>query len=239
MALTEDYLARSAGTEERWEASGSGWSMSVEAFTSLHPFERMEAVLEVMNRSRGAGMGTLRIPYGAFRDIIEIPELNNNKVLFRYSGMRLQVRPPAVFLEPDIVFTGEKGYFMVVPESASRELRVQAVGSCVRIITAPSADGATAFLPIDDVAFPLIIRSRRRGDAIALGRIKKSVKALFSEWKVPEALRPRIAVCEDRRGVAAVCGAHFGYADVMRTDIAKRGSGKALIVEYSGENVEF
>ena len=80
----------------------------------------------------------------------------------------------------------------------------------------PSAEPGTASLPLEGIRLPLIVRSRRSGDAIWTGNTKKNLKKLFNEWKVPDSVRWKIPICQDVRGVAAILGSLLGYKDLFR-----------------------
>jgi len=52
---------------------------------------------------------------------------------------------------------------------------------------------------------PVILRSRRSGDAIRLSGGTKSLKKLFIDRKIPAAIRDRIPVLCDEQGILGVC----------------------------------
>jgi tRNA(Ile)-lysidine synthetase-like protein len=68
----------------------------------------------------------------------------------------------------------------------------------------------------DAFGFPLVVRSRRPGDAIALKMGTKRLDELFSEWRMPERSRGKVPVIEDRDGIVAVLGAGIGGKDRYR-----------------------
>ena len=53
---------------------------------------------------------------------------------------------------------------------------------------------------------PVILRPREQGDAIRLSGGTKTLKKLFIDRKIPAALRDRIPVLSDDRGVLGVYG---------------------------------
>jgi tRNA(Ile)-lysidine synthetase-like protein len=67
-----------------------------------------------------------------------------------------------------------------------------------------------------EIAPPLVLRSKRKGDRLLLERGTKTLKALFVEWKVPEGDRWKVPVLADRRGVLAVLGGPAGRGAAVR-----------------------
>ena len=226
MALQCDYLERGVGKNGRWERIRDSYSMPVDSFVSMHAVERIESISRVVAPRQTESRGTTRIPFGGFRDVIDLPQLDNNRILFRWGGMQLQVRGAALFLEPDVVFEREKGYFTFVNSADGQERKVASAGLCIGVV--PVVDAGTASLPVDRIVYPLIVRSRRGGDAIHLGASSKDLKKLYGEWKVPSHEKWKIAVCEDRKGIAAVLGSPFGFKDIKRPDLGSSEAGKAL-----------
>jgi tRNA(Ile)-lysidine synthase len=68
----------------------------------------------------------------------------------------------------------------------------------------------------DAFSFPLVVRSRRPGDAIALKKGMKRLDELFSEWGMAESSRRKVPIVEDRDGIVAVLGAGIGGKDRYR-----------------------
>jgi tRNA(Ile)-lysidine synthetase-like protein len=68
----------------------------------------------------------------------------------------------------------------------------------------------------DAFCFPIVVRSRRPGDAIALKNGTKRLDALFSEWALSKYARRAAPIVEDRDGIVAVLGAEFGGKDRYR-----------------------
>ncbi len=228
MAMQSDYVVERRQESCRWDRKESTFTMKIQGFASMHPVERVEAISALVDTLHEQANGTLRIPFGGFRDVISLPPLDNNRILFRWGGIRLQIRGDMIFLEPDVVFTDEKGYFTLVNASFADGPGqiIKSVGLAIRVV--PSADAGTALIPVENLVFPFIVRSRRGGDSINLGGTTKVLKKLYSYWKVPDHMKWKIAVCEDRKGIAAVIGSPFGFDDIKRPDLGVSESGKAL-----------
>ena len=89
---------------------------------------------------------------------------------------------------------------------AEGETKLPGLTVCLRREPAPIHPGRELWLR-GDCPLPLLLRSRREGDAITLaGRPRKTLKKLFIDEKVPAAGRDRVPVLEAAGAVAAVGG---------------------------------
>ena len=119
-------------------------------------------------------------------------------------GLRLEGEGDMLRLSSSLDFGGGDGYFVSLTE---RDLDVDISlpsGFQIKISWVPS--GGSAGIIEGSFDFPLVIRTRRPGDAIALRRGSKAVDELLGSWHIPLHLRNKIALAEDRRGVIAVLG---------------------------------
>lgn len=128
---------------------------------------------------------------------------------YKGAGIELRERDGLVLLRCGLDFPRRGGYFVLV----DRPRRVR-VGSLV-VRASWSADGSSG-IRADAFSFPLVVRSRRPGDAIALKDGTKRLDALFSEWALSEDARRAAPVVEDRDGIVAVLGAGLGGKDRYR-----------------------
>jgi tRNA(Ile)-lysidine synthase len=120
------------------------------------------------------------------------------------------VRRSAAHKERDgLDFPRRGGYFVII----DRPCRVR-VGKLE--VSASWRSGGEPGIRADAFRFPLVVRSRRPGDSIALKDGAKRLDALFSEWGLPEASRGAAPVVEDRDGIVAVLGAGIGGRDRYR-----------------------
>ncbi len=136
---------------------------------------------------------------------------------YKGAGIELRERDGHVLLRRGLDFPGRGGYFVLV----DRPRRVR-VGSLV-VRATWRADGSSG-IRADAFSFPLVVRSRRPGDAIALKDGTKRLDALFSEWALPEDARRAAPVVEDRDGIVAVLGAGLGGKDRYRAFPSSEGS---------------
>ena len=80
-----------------------------------------------------------------------------------------------------------------------------------------------------EIVPPLILRSRRKGDRLVLEQGTKTLKAVLTEWKVPEGDRWKVPILADRRGVLAVLGRALGYRTLAREGTAAPRRGEAVL----------
>ena len=121
---------------------------------------------------------------------------------------------------PDIARGCKKGYFIVVSEAVSTEIRE--AGVKISVTSGPNAGGEgggeVVFLA-GKVQPPIVLRSKRKGDSIRLAGGETSVKELLIGMKIPAEERERIPILADRSGVLAVLGGALGYGTRARPGI--------------------
>jgi tRNA(Ile)-lysidine synthase len=156
----------------------------------------------------GALLGRPRFPHAAARAALAALRGTGSR---RYlgAGLEILVRDGSVIMRRGLDFPRRGGYFVLI----DRPLRVR-VGA-VEVIAAWRERGRSG-IRADAFSFPLVVRSRRPGDAIASRCGTKRLDALFSEWGISAAFRGRAPVVEDRDGIVAVLGASLGGKDRFR-----------------------
>ncbi len=214
MTLVRDYLDQAVLSKVEWKRDGERYLIPSAVFGSLHAIERVESVRNLINRVYVSDGQTLRIPFLSFSRLIDLPYLHNNAMLFRGCGYRVQVHGDTVVFEPDIVFEGRKGYFKVVcgDEDSGWRSSLPGIPLCIE----KSTGEENASIPVAAIRFPLLVRSRREGDVITVGGMRKELKKLYNDWNVAAHDRWKIPVCEDRNGIIAVFGTPFGYKNINR-----------------------
>ena len=129
---------------------------------------------------------------------------------------------------PDIARRGKKGYLIEV--SATGDVAIRGAGLRLRVQHGTEAVVAVAgdvSLEACDVKPPLVLRSRRSGDVIAVPGGVESVGDLMAGWKVPAPDRDGVPILADRDGVLAVLGGALGYRNRARASIPGSGTGDA------------
>ena len=91
------------------------------------------------------------------------------------------------------------------------------------------------WIPVDSVQGELSVRSWKNGDFIISGGIRKKLKKIFSEWRVPVEMRSAVPVICDSRGVIAVWGGLYGYrnrvSDLIRLESRAGGDKEVYIIK--------
>ena len=212
-----------------WAQNGIKYQTSLENFNKQPLSVKMRSIFTVFN-SMGQGA---RISSKAVRQAVE-HEAVNGKVLLRVSDMELYTANGFIFaqrlvnsnkksyllyLKPGEIFSVSKQKFCI-----SDELRNEK--DCGMM----SVEVITAGVP------PVLARSYREGDKIAGENGQKSIKKLFSDWKVDPGDRFAIPIIEDSDGIAAVIGKHLGYRNKTACRSRNNGHGlKKILLYYSSD----
>ncbi len=151
---------------------------------------------------------------------------------YRGGGIELRREGTLFVLSRALDFPERYGYFVQIDRLGTKGLRIRAglLRVEVRWVPASSAAGPRE----GSFSFPLIIRSRRSGDALAMPRGGKAVDELLAEWRVPVAARALVPVLEDREGLVAVLGANFGGRNRYRYRAEGVEEGRTLMIEVKG-----
>ncbi|HUX39026.1 MAG TPA: tRNA lysidine(34) synthetase TilS [Rectinemataceae bacterium] len=107
-------------------------------------------------------------------------------------------------VSPSLDFGGSAGYFVALNESDIGIERPSPDGGRLTMAwtNGPDSEG----IPDGNFDFPLILRTRRPGDQIALVSGPKTVDRIVAAWKAGSRGWQSIAVVQDRRGIVAVLG---------------------------------
>jgi tRNA(Ile)-lysidine synthase len=132
---------------------------------------------------------------------------------YRGGGLALERRGSVLTLGPALDFPRACGYFVVIDDPGPGAFSA-AIGH-LRVSAAWRQDGGPGIRK-GAFSFPLIVRSRRPGDALPIRGGRKLLDVLFSEWGVARDDRDRIPVLEDRQGILAVLAARWGGRDRYR-----------------------
>jgi tRNA(Ile)-lysidine synthetase-like protein len=234
-ALVADMLRESAMAIP-WRRTAKGFSIPVDLFFSLPPAVRSFSLLSLSDRLRGSAFPR-RMPYRFL-----LPALGRNPppagsaTVLRGHGVRLGVRGDRLFWEADIARGSKRSYLMEANGCGSCDLRIRSAGVFVQI-TRRTVSAEQVHCPPDtdasilegEIVPPLILRSRRKGDCLALEQGTKSLRAVFADWKVPEGDRWKVPILADRSGVLAVLGRALGYRTLARKGTAAPRCGEAVL----------
>jgi tRNA(Ile)-lysidine synthase len=203
LSAAADRIAFSARSDGRLEAAAAGLLEAPAAVAA-------RAVV----RAAGALLGRERFPWRLALAALEALR-SGESACYSGGGLRLERSAGAVSLGLD--FPTGRGYFVRIDgpcRKSAGSLRVSAAWT--------SGPGIRA----DSFRFPLVVRSRRPGDAIASKGGSKRLDELLSEWAVPRSDRGRVPIVEDSDGIVAVLASRLGGKDRYRAgssgDCARR-----------------
>jgi len=233
-------LVRRLSASLRWEADGPGFSIDSQAFAAAHPAVRAWSLLRLFDRFRPEG-SPRRLPWRFLQPALGAGAFDRTGTILRGHGAVLFARAGRLTWGPCIATRCKKGYFIVVSEARSTEIREAGVRvSVTRGAEAQGAGGGGIVILAGKVRPPIVLRSKRKGDFIRLAGGTTSVKELLIGMKVPEDERDRIPILSDRDGVLAVLGEARGYRTRARAGIlaADRGARDRITVSVQGGTME-
>jgi tRNA(Ile)-lysidine synthetase-like protein len=226
-----------------WEATPRGFSMPAEEFFRFPPAVRAANLMRLYDSLRGPS-SPRRLPWRFLQPALEdrqtVPGNRARECLLaRGHGVQLALRGGRMLWERRIVMPHEKSYFIEVSETGTFSAPGLGVHvSLVRCSGKRSPAAGVMELLARDISWPLVLRSRRRGDEILLEHGATSLKELYTGWKVLEGQRHQVPVLADRKGVVAVLGSAFGYPNRMRRDacIPPGGAADCILVRANQEH---
>jgi tRNA(Ile)-lysidine synthase len=240
LALSSD-LARTLAASLPWRPSEGGFSLGAVEFFAAHPAVRAWSLLRLYDRIRPAGTARRRLPWRFLSPALRPGGPPRASTILQGHGVKLSAEQGTLTWGPDIATRSKKGYFIVVSEARSTEIREAGVRVC--ITRRPDARGGSRggiVILAEKVKPPFVLRSKRRGDHIRLAGGTTSVKELLIAMKVPEPERDRIPILSDRSGVLAVLGGPLGYRTRARADILapRDGAGDRIEIMVEGGREE-
>ena len=160
-----------------------------------------------------AGTGG-RLSYRALRSAAR--SLDRGAVSADLPGARLQVRGERAEILPILDFRGEDKYFFQIPSEGlyrcgpiSLELRWESRGERGARTSPPGCPEPEACLPEaylleGSFSFPLLVRSRKPGDAIICAGQRRRLDDILSSWRLESRDRDLVPVVEDAGGIVAI-----------------------------------
>jgi tRNA(Ile)-lysidine synthase len=208
-AMDEEALGECALALLFSPGEGGGLEISRASFDAAPVGLRLRSLIDAYSRMDG-----LRDPMERFsggrvssRLALEALEALGRGKSHVARGLRLGYEGERLRLLPTLDFEGRDGYFVAIGEKDVG--RVVALSAELRVtLRWENGRGPTGLLE-GSFDFPIVVRSRRPGDTIALPSGMKSVDELLSEWRVPLVSRGRLPLVQDRRGLVAVLGSGF------------------------------
>ena len=207
-----------------WQRIRGGYRISGRLFLAAPGILRIFSLQDLLK-----SMVRRRIPQRFLSRVEDGEYVRGRGVVLSGYGIRLSWRGEDLILTEDIVGLREKGYFIVV--KAGQRVVLKQAGLIV------DYDGPSDQRGEDRKKDYLLLRSPRVGDRLDVGRGKKAVKKLISEWGVSRRARWMLPVLEDRNGILAVLGSLLGHKDRFRTGTpaGRRNALKSMVYRYDVE----
>jgi tRNA(Ile)-lysidine synthetase-like protein len=226
LSILDAFVEEEAGKRLPWKKAGNGFIIERQVFFQAPPALRAASLLSLYDMLRQP-CKPRRLPFGFLGPAVSETPVSG---VFSLSGhgVRLACDGEWIAWERDIVTEGEKSYFIIVESDGSHT--ISGTDLCVYIAHDSRANKGDIGVRVDALEPPLILRSKRKGDELLLPYGRKSIKELFSEWKIPAGERWEIPLLADRRGIVAVLGRCRGVADVARSGAAGDGSEREIVV---------
>jgi tRNA(Ile)-lysidine synthase len=218
LELAADLVSQLGG-QMGWKRSGDGFAIDAREFLQAHPAVRTWSLMHLYDRF-GPKSAPRRLPWRFISPVVTMNAAPDDGTILRGHGAVLSARGGTLCWGPDIASGCKKGYFIVVSEARSTEIRE--AGVRVSLTRGPDARGegrGGIVILAGKVRPPIVLRSKRKGDSIRLAGGATSVKELLIGMKVPGSDRDRIPILADRSGVLAVLGGALGYRTRARADI--------------------
>ncbi len=225
---TSAFVAAQAAQRLPWRRTALGMAVPWAEFRASPPALQMEALYQGYDRLL-RGTGPRRLPRRFLVPVQQAAVRDAQRVRAAGHGVIIERAAAHLVMSAAVVRGAGTGYLWEAVRSGSYRIPE----TPIEIRRAEPGAGertAASVLRISSVDGPLLVRSCRPGDRIRLDSGVKSLAALLREWGAPEARRWMIPVVADRRGMLAVCGAAFGYPDVLGTRCADEGNGTGAVI---------
>ena len=200
-AADEDALGAWA-EREGFHARYEGILSASLSLLGLPPAVRERAFLRAAGGLRGKQRISSRLAAAAFS------ALTTKGCEYRGGGLLLRKEGDSLILSATLDFPSNAGYFVRIERSNEGTHHIR-MGP-YELYTEWTNDRRALGIRESAFCFPLIVRSRRPGDALSIRGGRKPLDELFVEWGIKDALKSTIPVVEDGAGIVGVLGAQFG-----------------------------
>jgi len=201
--MYNSFIEAEADKRLCWTETEDGWSINCKILFAEHPLLRIQSVYSRINLIQA---DKKRIRFAAVENAFRGENAQNGKVLLRAGDFEVLCRNDCILVRRLVNHT-KKSYLLTLEPGNGYEI----FGQIFQIFEVSDDGPVSDELLVIAAGSPLIIRSFRDGDRIAIKDGSKSIKKLFNEWKVNKDDRLLIPIAEDAGGIAAVMGRHLGY----------------------------
>ncbi len=216
MKMAGQYIEERSGNVSRFVGDQGTLRLSRGAFDRLHPYEKMEILYQSWDS--WPDRPRRQLGFKNIKPLIDGKLPKRGGAILSGPGYCLQYVDNS-FTWKRLVVSLKKSYLRVVNPGRY----VVPSGMVIEVVSTDLCSEETTWVYADLVRGPLLIRSKKPGDFIAVKDGKKSLKKLFGEWKVPENDRWKIPLVSDRSGVLLVLGGELGYKDRVAVRQKKTG----------------
>ncbi len=169
---------------------------------------KIESIYERYNSMIESGV---QIPFRFLNPVLSSTEIRKNRIILRGYGLIFGKKDSHFFCKRDIVLTEKKSYLIYCEK-----------GETYKIVNGGKLKISNFFSIDSGKKHPLLVRSKRPGDAVRLKEGRKTLKKLFSGWKVPFEEQWEIPIVADREEILAVLGKPYGYKNRFSIKLNKR-----------------
>jgi len=240
MESNSNFLNNETERTDVWRPIKNGFAIEAQYFLALHSAVKIRHILRLYNNSEFIEKKRERLPYRFLKPLQTLNiESCETKTILRGYGFVLYIKDSTVFWQKDIVVLHKKGYVIKVEKDGIYQIYDKITMHVMFNNNAFSLEDRNCIsIRILKNKLPLIIRSKREGDALRVNTGSKSLKKLFSEWKIPVMKRQEIPVLETQQGIQAVIGAPFGgknrysVSDKNNTDISNNSEAEQMVTVH-------
>ena len=158
-------LVRQQAHRLQWSPAGTGFTVPAPDFIAAHPAARAWSLLRLYDRF--GPDAPRRLPWRFLAPALRLEGVPADGILLRGHGATLRARDGMLTWGPDIASGGKKGYFIIVSEARSAEIRE--AGVRVSLTRDPDEHGGGRggiVILAGNVRPPIVLRSKRKGDSI-------------------------------------------------------------------------
>lgn len=208
------------------EQDGDSVSVRADAFVSLDTDARLELLYELIRRASVLTRRD-RPSHRFFAPLLG--DLQAGKpVRIASRGAVIELAFDRLRVARDIVPEYESGYLRTVapgvPFTTGDGWTITPAGEM-----STSAPGGV--LHLYRIVRPVVVRSPRAGDCMA--EDGRPVTDVLISLGVPKAVRPRVPILIDRKGIVAIIGSAIGFEDVIRSDLSESGEDLFMVVQHA------
>ncbi len=211
--------ARSEETAERRSGQVRGdepaiLSAPLSAVAAVHPYLRLHLLVRAfgeVSREEGVRISERFLAPLLRRDLADMAGFTATAF-----GVTVTVSGEEISLRPEEPAEEGEGYLFALPPLRTAD------GSVPESLVLEGRCGHRRYrlaLAGEDVAEPVVVRSRRPGDVLVRAGGSRRVKRILIDIGVPKGERQAVPIVEDREGVVAVIGSAVGREDVLRRGV--------------------